>query len=65
MANINIEILPNGKVNLSVDGVKGSGCEDLTKFIEEALGEVQSRERTAEYYEQEVEETVRVGSSED
>lgn len=46
-----IAIGPDGKVSLKVFGVKGDDCLDLTKDLEEALGEVTERERTAEFYE--------------
>ena len=64
MAEISIEIKPNGEVELKVDGVKGASCMDLTKFLEEALGEVVDRQHTSEYFENEVTETVSVGSDE-
>ena len=64
MAEITVRIGPDGKVDLSVDGVKGPGCADLTRFLEEALGEVSSRELKAEYHEGEQEETVSVEGSE-
>lgn len=37
---------------VSVEGVKGSACTDLTRQIEEGLGKVQSDEPTPEMYEQ-------------
>ncbi len=41
----------SGRVQIEVHGVKGMGCLDLTKDLEEALGgEVESREMTAEAY---------------
>jgi hypothetical protein len=50
---ISIEISPTGEVTFTVNGVKGSACVAETQFLEEALGgEVLSREKTAEYYEQ-------------
>jgi len=61
MPEINVEILPNGEVKISVSGAKGSQCTDMTRFLEEALGEVQEREFTPEYYEGEVKDDVTVG----
>ena len=61
MAEINVEILPNGEVKISVNGAKGSQCTEMTRFLEEALGEVQEREFTAEYYENQVDENITVG----
>lgn len=53
MANrreIQFTIDEEGNVSLEVKGVEGADCEKLTREIEEALGVVQSRERTSEYY---------------
>jgi|ETNmetMinimDraft_26_1059896.scaffolds.fasta_scaffold56795_3 hypothetical protein len=49
---IEIEIRPDGQAVVHVQGVKGNQCIELTKFLEEGLGEVVSREETAEYFEQ-------------
>ena len=65
MPEITIEISKEGKVQISVDGAKGSECMDITRFLEEALGEVEAREFTSEYYETDVRETVSVGGSSD
>lgn len=51
---LEITIDANGKVNIKVAGAKGGKCLDITKPIEEALGEVKVREMTPEYYEQPV-----------
>ena len=64
MAEITVRIGPNGQVDISVDGAKGPGCTDLTRFLEEALGEVTERNLKTEYYEATVEETVSVGETE-
>ena len=61
MPEINVEILPNGEVKISVKGAKGSQCIEMTRFLEEALGEVNERDFTAEYYEAEEKENVTVG----
>lgn len=47
-------IKPDGEVEERVRGVKGHGCESLTKGIEERLGEIKGREHTGEYYEQSI-----------
>ena len=62
MPDITIEIAKDGSVQITVDGAKGAKCVDITRFLEDALGEVAARELTAEYYETEVEETVNVGT---
>jgi hypothetical protein len=49
--DIEITIGPTGEVSFEIKGVKGSRCVDETRFLEEAVGEVAERERTAAYYE--------------
>lgn len=49
---LEITIDANGNVSIKVAGAKGGKCLDITKPIEEALGEVKLREMTPEYYEQ-------------
>ena len=43
-------IKPDGTVEERVRGVNGPDCERLTAAIEQALGEVERREHTSEYY---------------
>jgi hypothetical protein len=57
---IDIEIKPDGTVTFAVKGVKGKKCKEITKAIEEALGEVKEVVKTSEYYEEEVIETTQV-----
>lgn len=52
MKEIVIRISKDGKVKISVSGVKGGGCKDITKSIENALGISESSEPTSEFYEQ-------------
>ncbi len=47
---IEISILPDGKVEYTIKGVKGSVCEDISALLEQ-LGKVEQEERTGEYYE--------------
>lgn len=50
-----IEIGEDGNIELRAEGYKGKGCEEATKFIEEALGLTDgSRKKLPEYYVQEV-----------
>lgn len=46
-----ITIDRGGNVKVRVIGMKGKACVDFTKWLEEGLGEVESRELTADYYE--------------
>jgi hypothetical protein len=52
MKEIKIRIGKDGKINLSVAGVKGGACKDITKALEKALGMVESTKATPEMYEQ-------------
>ena len=45
-----ITIGKDGGVNIEVKGVGGPDCLEFSKFLEDELGEVVERERTAEYY---------------
>jgi len=54
MKELEITIDKEGRVQVAVRGVQGEGCLGLTKNIENAVGTVEEREYTAEYYEQPV-----------
>lgn len=52
MATITIRISKQGKAEISVNGVKGEGCRELTRrYVERAGGTVESDTPTAEMYE--------------
>lgn len=48
---IEIAVMPDGRVEYTIKGVKGSACESLSALLEQ-LGRVEREERTGEYYEQ-------------
>ncbi len=52
--NRKIEILvnPQGQVSVQTLGYHGAGCQQASRFLEEALGARLSQYRTAEFYEQ-------------
>jgi hypothetical protein len=52
-----ITILPNGEVSIKVLCVPGPSCEQVSRALEESLGKVKSREKTVEYYQEELEKT--------
>ena len=54
MQELEITIDREGRVQVAVRGVHGDGCLGITKNIENAVGVVEEREYTAEYYEQPV-----------
>ena len=47
-----IEIRPDGQVKVLVKGVSGQQCMNYADLLTEIIGKEVSRERTAEYYEQ-------------
>jgi hypothetical protein len=50
---VEVEIGRDGEVQLRVKGVKGKGCVDVAKALEQAVGEVLERKPSSEYYEPE------------
>ena len=52
---IEIIIDKSGEVKLTVKGAKGKSCLDLSKFLEDGLGEVRERKHTPDFYEKEPE----------
>lgn len=56
---IEIEVLPDGRVQYTVKGVLGSSCESISALLEQ-LGEVEHEERTGEYYERDTDTNVLV-----
>jgi hypothetical protein len=51
---IEIELVftPEGEVRLATRGLKGKTCLDETEALERALGRVEHREKTSEFYQQ-------------
>ena len=49
-STIRFRIRPDGRVEELVEGVLGSGCEQLTERIEAKLGSVQQRQATSEAF---------------
>lgn len=47
--NIKVVIAKDGSTTVSVNGVAGKSCTDLTKNLERALGKQASQTKTAEY----------------
>ena len=47
---IRFRIRPDGRVEELVEGIAGSGCEQLTERIEAKLGSVQQRQATSEAF---------------
>lgn len=54
---IEISILPDGRVEYTVKGVAGAACENISAILEQ-LGKVEAEERTADYYAKETDTDV-------
>jgi hypothetical protein len=50
MEEIIVTISPTGDVQVTVEGVTGSGCAVLTKALQDALGTTTEDRKTAEYF---------------
>lgn len=47
---IEVSVHPDGRVEYTIRGVKGSACADISALLEQ-LGRIEHQERTGEYYE--------------
>ena len=53
MQIIEVIVSPQGECKVQTKGFAGSSCQQASQFIEAALGQRTSEQRTAEYYNQE------------
>jgi hypothetical protein len=53
LQEMEITIDKEGRIQVNVKGVQGTGCLAFTRELENALGVVEQREYTADYYQQE------------
>lgn len=53
LQEMEVTIDKDGRIQVNVKGVQGTGCLALTRELENALGVVEKREYTADYYQQE------------
>ena len=56
---IEIAVLPNGRVEYTIKGIKGAACDSLSALLEQ-LGRIEREERTSEYYEQDPESHLQI-----
>tara|TARA_B100000927_G_C16286168_1_gene397573 strand:+ start:63 stop:278 length:216 start_codon:yes stop_codon:yes gene_type:complete len=47
---LKFKILQDGRVQETVEGFKGDACNEATKNLEEALGEIKSKNLTSEAF---------------
>lgn len=57
---LEISISETGEVSINVQGAKGSKCLDITKELEDVIGNVTFREKKSSFYEQEESEHITV-----
>jgi Protein of unknown function (DUF2997) len=48
-----VEITPAGEITITVKGIRGRKCTDLTRQLERALGKTTGSKATPEMYQQE------------
>ncbi|OLP15403.1 hypothetical protein BST81_26560 [Leptolyngbya sp. 'hensonii'] len=52
MQILTIELEPGQPMKVAVDGMSGSGCTELTRFLEQ-IGQLEGQTLTQEYYQAE------------
>ncbi len=57
MKTIEITVSPDGSSRVQTQGFTGSGCRDASRFLEEALGQKQGEQLTADFYRTPVDQT--------
>jgi hypothetical protein len=57
---IEISILPDGRIEYTIKGVKGAACDQLSTVLEQ-LGKVEHTEHTSEFYEQDPDLHLHIG----
>lgn len=58
METLEFVIYPDGRVLEKVTGIVGASCAEVTAAIEAQLGKVVSQEKTSEYFDQKLEQSV-------
>ncbi len=48
--SIHILVAPDGSIQIEAVGFQGPDCEQATRFIEQALGNVERRDRKPEFH---------------
>jgi hypothetical protein len=58
---IEISILPDGRIEYTIKGVKGSACESISALLEQ-LGKTEEATHTGEYYEYGTDSHIHIGA---
>jgi hypothetical protein len=53
---IEIIVTPEGRTTVQTIGFTGASCRDASRFVEQALGQRLSEQRTAEFHQQAAEQ---------
>jgi hypothetical protein len=61
VAEIKIVIDKTGQTSISVNGVSGQGCQNITRSIESAIGKTTDIELTSEYYQEGQNDSMQAG----
>lgn len=57
---IEIKILPDGRIEYTIKGVKGSACDSISALLEQ-LGKIEEKSNTGEYYEDGSDSHIHIG----
>ena len=61
--SIEVIVMPDGSLVIDAVGFKGAACDKATRFLEEALGQIASKQRKPSYSERnKTQRQQRVGS---
>jgi hypothetical protein len=52
MKHVEVIVMPNGEVKIEAVGFKGADCDKATRYLEDALGQVDKRKNKIEYSQQ-------------
>jgi len=59
---IEITIRPDGKIEYTIKGVKGTACEGISALLEQ-LGKVEEANNTSDYYDDGADAHIHIGAS--
>ena len=58
MTIIEILVLPDGTTRVETRGFSGASCQEASRFLEQALGRTTTEQRTAEFHQAVVSQTL-------
>lgn len=62
MKTIEVTVSPTGDIKIEAVGFKGADCDQATRFLEEALGTIQRKQKKPEYHQrQQTNQNQRIG----